>query len=79
MSQLTLYNAASRAKGERDRPGRSAVRLAQQLPPVMRLAFSPSDFERSAAVGDPSSIAALWRVEAQAAAPSPTEVRSDRP
>jgi hypothetical protein len=87
MSQLTLYNAASRAKGERDRPGRSAVRPAQQLPPVMRLAFSPSDFEPSMAVGDPSSVAALRpssvalrRVEravAPATAPSPTEARSD--
>ena len=79
MYQFTLYNTASRAKGELDRPGRSAVRPAQQLPPVMRLAFSPSDFERSAAVGDPSSVAALRRVEAPAAAPSPTEARSDRP
>ena len=52
MSQLTLYNAPSRAKGEHVRPGRSAVRPAQQLPPVMRLAFSPSDFQRSAAVGE---------------------------
>ena len=68
MSQLTLYNAAGRAKGERDRPGRSAVRPAQQLPPVMRLAFSPSDFERSATVG-----------KAPVAAPSQTEASSDRP
>src|SRR6266700_48743 len=44
---------ASRAKGERDRPGRPAVRPAQQLPPVAGPAFSPSDFERSGAVGDP--------------------------
>jgi len=61
MSQLTLYYAASRAKGERGRPGRSAVRPAQQLPPVMRLAFSPSDFQWSAAVGQAPAAAAPIR------------------